>query len=108
MDAKSSPLKVVKSALIVMPPSDKWGAIQQIRRCHDKSYYRWMPHINVMYPFVPDNRDGGEFARAAAAARDALARVQPFRVRLERFGHFVHGKYSCTLWLDPAQVRLFV
>ncbi len=102
MDAKSSPLKVVKSALIVMPPPEKWSAIQHIRRLHDKSFFRWMPHINVLYPFVPDHSDG--FVGAASAAREALARLQPFKVRLDKFRHFVHGKHSCTLWLDPEQV----
>jgi hypothetical protein len=107
MDAKSGgALKVVKSALIVMPPRDKWGAIQQLRRRHDKSYFRWMPHVNVLYPFVPDH--DVNFARAAAAAREALARVHPFTVRMQKFSNFVHNKHSCTLWLDPGQVRVML
>lgn len=43
--------KVVSSAIIVAPPENLWGPIQAIRQEHDKAYERWMPHINLIYPF---------------------------------------------------------
>ncbi len=45
--------KVVTSAIIVSPPKDTWGPIQDIRLKFDKAYKRWMPHINLIYPFFP-------------------------------------------------------
>lgn len=40
--------KVVSSAVVVMPPESMWQQIQDIRSKHDKSYERWMPHINLV------------------------------------------------------------
>jgi hypothetical protein len=40
--------KVVSSAVVVMPPESMWTQIQDIRAKHDKSYARWMPHINLV------------------------------------------------------------
>lgn len=40
--------KVVSSAVVVMPPESQWTQIQDIRAKHDKSYVRWMPHINLV------------------------------------------------------------
>jgi hypothetical protein len=45
--------KVVTSAIIVSPPKETWGPIQDIRLKFDKAYKRWMPHINLIYPFFP-------------------------------------------------------
>lgn len=70
----SSAHKVVKSALVVMPPPEAWIAIQRVRMVHDKSYYRWPPHLNVLYPFLPDDATGG-FRKAAQFASEALAGV---------------------------------
>src|SRR5690349_12880452 len=105
--------KVVQSAVVIIPPEDQCGRIQEIRKIHDKGllfrfipffyfqfplsfplyfllfflylsfftiiffflvifsspsisfyfffilifligYERWMPHINLLYPFLPD------------------------------------------------------
>ena len=50
--------KVVTSAIIVSPPKDTWGPIQDIRLKFDKAYKRWMPHINLIYPFFPRTPPG--------------------------------------------------
>lgn len=68
----SSAHKVVKSALVVMPPPEAWTAIQRVRKVYDKSYYRWPPHLNVLYPFLPDDATVG-FRKAAKFASQALA-----------------------------------
>lgn len=50
--------KATWTALIISPPQDKWDNIQEIRKVHDKAYQRWMPHINIAFPFVkPENFD---------------------------------------------------
>ncbi|MCB9638155.1 MAG: DUF504 domain-containing protein [Myxococcales bacterium] len=84
------------SALIVMPPPELWDAIQAIRKEYDKSFHRWMPHINLVYGFV----DAALFSDAAALIQDALADVEPFTVTFSKIRHFRHGK-SDTIWLEP-------
>lgn len=92
-------VKSVKSALVVMPPVQLWDPIQQIRRGRDKGFFRWMPHINMLYPFLEDA--GGDFEAAAARAREALQDVEPFILQLQHFHFFEHSRRSCTVWLRP-------
>ena len=90
------------SAVVICPPTSTWEPIQRIRAVNDKSYTRWMPHINALYPFLlDDGEDEGNFDRAAAKAREALRDIEPFTVSLRTFGHFAHAK-SCTVWLHPS------
>ena len=39
-------------ALVIIPPKDHWKIIQKIRRKYDKTYLKWPPHINLIWPFV--------------------------------------------------------
>ncbi|EKX46785.1 hypothetical protein GUITHDRAFT_51502, partial [Guillardia theta CCMP2712] len=87
----------VQSALCLIPPGDLWPSMQEIRSVHDKSFLRWPPHVNVLYPFVPEH----EFPVAAARAEQALRRMKPFTVSLASMSSFQHSKYSHTLWLKP-------
>lgn len=88
--------KTFKSAVCLVPPRHTWGPIQEVRCFNDKSYVRWPPHINVLYPFL----EAQHLEAAAAVAAEALREQQPFDVHLREFGHFEHGR-SCTLWLRP-------
>lgn len=87
---------VTRSALVVLPPEDMWEPIQSIRKEYDRSFQRWMPHINLIYGFVPDSL----FSQAADAIRLVTRDVEPFSVSLSSFGLFRHKK-SSTVWLDP-------
>ncbi|CAH1786687.1 unnamed protein product [Owenia fusiformis] len=94
-----------KSALVIIPPESLWTQIQSIRSKHDKAYQRWMPHINLLYPFIEDN--GSDFNRAAQQICWHIStRLKPFRVafRKESFGYFTFGK-SSTLWMKPLYVN---
>jgi len=88
--------KVVKSAIIVMPPEDLWLQIQEIRKLYDKAYARWMPHINMVYPFIP----GENFPEVVETLKDNLSLISPFKISFKDLGYFQH-KGSCTLWCNP-------
>ena len=64
-----------KTALVVIPPESAWPPIQAIRAEHDRKVGRWMPHITLVYPFLP----AGEFERAADGlpASRLLQHLQP-------------------------------
>jgi 2'-5' RNA ligase len=85
------------TAVVVIPPRDVWEPIQAIRRAHDRQFRRWMPHINVVYPFRPP----GALPEIIPRLRKTCAGIPSFEVRLERMGHFVHGGDRYTLWLEP-------
>lgn len=89
--------KVALTALVLVPPESAWAPIQAIRRAHDPQYVRWMPHVTLLYPFVPAAR----LEEAAERLRPAAASVEPFDVSFAAFGHFEHGGRSVTLWLRP-------
>lgn len=89
--------KTYETAAILMPPMDRWEPIQQIRERHDRHIRRWMPHINVLYPFVAPDR----FDDVEPSLRRALARIEPFTIALTRFQSFSHGRGKYTMWLVP-------
>ncbi len=87
---------VYRSAVVVMPSAEVLPAIQAIRRRYDRRFDRWMPHINLLYGFVPEEY----FEEAAQAIAQALAKLQPFDMTLTSFETFAH-RSSCTAWLRP-------
>ncbi|GAA3192738.1 RNA repair domain-containing protein [Dactylosporangium siamense] len=84
------------SALVLRPPPAVWAPLQAIRAAHDPSFRRWMPHVNLVYGFVPE----ADFPAAAAAVREAVSGLGPLRIRLETFRTFEH-RGSTTVWLEP-------
>jgi len=94
-------LKVPLTAAVLIPPEAVWEPIQSIRRTHDPQFLRWMPHVTLLYPFVPAAR----LAEAADLLRPAAAAVAPFEIALGGFGKFTHSAQSVTLWLrlDPIE-----
>jgi poly(A) polymerase len=86
-----------RSALVIIPPAELWPAIQAIRARHDRHFARWMPHITLLYGFVPDDR----FDQAAAAIAEVVAGASPFTVSLDGLGLFEH-RQGTTAWLRPS------
>jgi hypothetical protein len=89
-----------KTALCVIPPVEVWSQMNAIRMTHDKSYQRWPPHFNILFPFLPlDHTDlsinGGN---ALNVLQQLSARIQPFQCTLQNFRFFTNAK---TAWLDP-------
>ena len=62
--------------------------VQQLRERHDRQAGRWPPHVNVLYPFVPE----AEFEAAAGRLEAALRLLPAFGVTLSRLDRFVHGR----------------
>lgn len=95
---------VHQSALCYIPPMGDWAPIQAIRRTLDPQFARWMPHISLLYGFIPDPL----FPAAAAALKLLLEEWTAFPIRFEELGHFDH-RHSTVLWLRPdeeAETRL--
>ena len=93
----SSPAKSHRTAVIVMPPVEIWDPIQAIRERHDKHIRRWMPHVNVLYPFAPHR----ELETRTEELERACAEIEPFEIALTGFRHFHHGRGKYTIWLLP-------
>jgi len=87
---------VHRSAAALIPPEDVWPPIEAIRRMHDKHVDRWMPHINLLYGFLPD----AAFPEARGVIAEALRKIPPFEVTLDAVRRFQH-RSSSTVWLHP-------
>lgn len=89
--------KTHMTAAVLIPDEDCWEPIQRVRRLHDPNVRRWMPHISLLYPFVPHER----LPQARIACAEAVARLPMPEVELASFGYFNHPSGRVTLWLDP-------
>lgn len=85
-----------RSALMIQPPADLWAPIQAIRAEYDSSYERWMPHINLLFGFIPEEF----FPDAVQELAPFLADIPAFHATLEVFSVFEHRK-NMTVWLRP-------
>ncbi|WP_224372507.1 poly(A) polymerase [Hyalangium versicolor] len=87
---------VHQAAVVLIPPEELWGPIETLRSKHDRTYERWMPHVTLLYPFVPEEH----FAEAETLLEEAVRNLEPFQVTLSGFSHFEH-RGSMTAWLRP-------
>lgn len=89
--------KVVTSACVIIPPREKWEPIQKIRRKYDRKIDRWMPHINLLYPFTPEEK----YDSIEKDVCSICETVEPFELVLKNFNYFRHRYQTYTIWLDP-------
>lgn len=94
--------KVFTSAVVIIPPEEKWALIQEIRQKYDRNIQRWMPHITLLYPFRPE----AEYLTLEKEFLEICKNINPFEINLKEFKYFNHGKQQYTLWLNPEPVVL--
>uniref|UniRef100_A0A7S0LSD4 Uncharacterized protein n=1 Tax=Coccolithus braarudii TaxID=221442 RepID=A0A7S0LSD4_9EUKA len=91
--------KVHHSSVALVPPDSCWAPIQAVRyELRDHGLYRWPPHINLLYPFVPP---GEAMEEALARLGPAAAGVEPFELALDTLGTF-GGRHHGVLWAGPS------
>ena len=88
----------IQTALVIIPPKEFWEQIQAIRKGHDAAYHRWMPHINIMFPFVPETN----FMKTKELIENELKKnnVKQFDIELKNLSYFNHGR-ALILWTGP-------
>lgn len=98
------PPKTYHTAVVAMPPSEVWEPIQAIRHQHDRQVHRWMPHITLLYPFLPR----AQFGEALPGLTEVGRHIAPLQVTLVTFRTFTHAFGKATLWLAPEPRHAFV
>lgn len=86
---------VKTSSLCLVPPAETWRAIQKMRVEHDPQVHAWPPHINFLYPFVPESR----FDHAAEQLGQALRAHGELSIRfqnLKSFGKVAYLEPECS------------
>ncbi|CAF1381264.1 unnamed protein product [Rotaria sordida] len=88
-----------QTALCLIPPDNVWEQIQSIRSIHDKAYPRWMPHINLIYPFTLERN----FDNIKAQLEPILNRIKPFQIQFDQssFHYFKQREDECTYHIRP-------
>jgi len=89
--------KVFTSAVVIIPPKDTWEPIQEVRKQYDRQIKRWMPHINLIYPFRPEKF----FKELSLKFEKKCSDVSSFHLTLSEIRYFSHGKRNYTIWLAP-------
>lgn len=84
------------SAIVIIPDEKVWPTIQQIRKQHDRNYKRWMPHITLIYGFVPEEL----FETASQLLSEAVKELETFTITLATPGTFTQ-RASTTGWIQP-------
>lgn len=85
------------TAVVIVPPAQIWPEIQAIRGAHDRHATRWMPHVTLVYPFVPE----ADLERARERLSEAVSETTSFDVTLDRLETFEHGN-RLTVWARPS------
>ena len=88
--------KTYTTAVVLIPPETVWNPIQKLRRAYDRHFYRWMPHITLLYPFA----ERESFPQLIPSLTSAAGEIKSFHIRLARFNHFRHRR-NCTIFLIP-------
>ena len=89
--------KVFTSAVVIIPPVEIWTPIQQIRKQYDRHVNRWMPHINLLYPFKPERY----FDELSLKFEKTISDILSFQITFREIKYFTHGKQRYTIWLAP-------
>lgn len=96
------------TALVCIPPKKFWPRIEAIRKKNDGDFERWMPHINLFFPFIANsyrNDDLTDFTEEVL--RPICSQMKPFKVNLNKFSTYGRGK-RCEVAVGPDRVNGFV
>lgn len=85
-----------KSAICIIPPIEYLSHIQDIRSKQDKAYERWMPHINLVFPFLESDK----IDESVAKLKTVLSDVIPFAINFSQFNAFIRKK-DANVYLTP-------
>jgi len=97
---KLNQTKAFHTALCFIPPQSIWDPIQDIRRKLDKSFNRWPPHINLLFPFIPEQY----FDEAAKLITEQLAHIEPFELTFDGVSCF--EKKTSVIWLSQNETAV--
>jgi 2'-5' RNA ligase len=84
------------TALTLVIPIEFQNEINDIRKLYDRAYPRWMPHINFLFPFVPES----QFDDIINRLTPVLKSFGSFELELSELGHFKQGK-NVTVHIKP-------
>ncbi|KAF2966399.1 hypothetical protein GQX73_g7189 [Xylaria multiplex] len=90
------PINSHDTALCIIPPKRLWPLFDRLRSLYDKSYEKWPPHINLVYPYVRvENLSKASKLVASVVPRMSL---DPVKIRLDAADVFSH-RHDNTIFI---------
>lgn len=105
----SSPLTSYQTALaVLLPPSlPSYKDISTLRSLYDKNCLKWLPHINLLYPFVPPESLPSAIEKIQSLFTNRKDRVHgintPFKVKLADAGLWKHKDHATVYLCESMQ-----
>ncbi|KAJ4290837.1 hypothetical protein N0V90_010032 [Kalmusia sp. IMI 367209] len=101
-----NPIRTVsyETALCIIPNEQQCEDIDSLRSLYDKSYGKWPPHINLIYPFVAPESASEARERIESKLGTAFGEATSLTVALTGAGLFKHRK-DVTVFLRPGDNR---
>ncbi|RPB03384.1 hypothetical protein L873DRAFT_1826394 [Choiromyces venosus 120613-1] len=93
-------LSSYQTAIAIIPPAFYHPQINALRSLYDKSYLKWPPHINVLYPFVTPESLPLAVKKLQRVVQERIDDGLGFWLKLDRPGSF-HHKQNATIFLSP-------
>lgn len=93
--------KDVKCSLCIALDNDtlkRAKLIQELRKKNDNNFDLWMPRLNLLHPFIPED----EFQKNLPKLEIALAEIEPFDLVFDRFDFFDRKK-GTMIYLAPSE-----
>jgi poly(A) polymerase len=90
----------VSTALALVLPAEAQPLVNEIRAKYDRAYPRWMPHLNLLFPFLPVEQFEGLSFRISKA----LQEIEPFSVTFSEVGAFKQGRKAFTFHLKVNEI----
>lgn len=100
MEGPGEGLDVCTAIAFLVQDEQQIERINAVRRKYDRAFPRWSPHVNLLFPFVPETQFEDVAARLEASK---LKEVAAFEVTLEEFASFKQGKDKLTFNLQPSK-----
>lgn len=93
---------VVNALAITFEDPTFVAKVNSIREKYDKAYPRWMPHINLFFPFMTEN----QFNSIKYELTEALSKVNSFTINLKEIESFSQKKeVTCNLRPDQKSLK---
>ena len=80
----------------IIPPYNVCKEIDKIRKQYDNKYSRWMPHLNILFGFVPIN----QLKMRKKDIQQVVNKYLPFHMEFDGINTFTNGD-SCIVYLEP-------
>jgi 2'-5' RNA ligase len=88
----------LKTALLIIPPPEVQAFAAPLRQKYATEVYMQGPaHITLFYPFIPPV----EISAATTILKSVCSGVAPFKLTLDRYGHFEATHYLASTNPEP-------